>query len=414
MAQTVLTADIIAKAMLAILDNELGVLGTLYRAPEEEFTNKVNGYHIGETISINRPADFTIRTGATMDTQDVIEGKVALTIDTQKGVDFKFTSKQMTLDISELSDRVLKPATINLVNDVAQDVFNKFYQGVYNWAGTPGQTVNSFTDFTKAPERLDEMAVMRDSRHAVMSPADHWGMVGSNTNLQAPAVVTDALRQGNLGMLAGMETWMSQIVPTHTNGTWDATTPLVDGAAQTVTYDTAKNTWTQSLITDGWDASATITAGSVFTIADVFMVNPKTKAATDILQQFVVTTAVTANATTTADTTLTIAPPIITSGPHQTVNAAPADDAAITPVGAASTGYKQNLAYHKNAMALAVVPMEIPAGSVNVSRQTRNGLSIRVEPVRDGINDVNKWRTDILYGVKLVDPRIATRFSGTA
>ena len=38
---------------------------------------------------------------------------------------------------------------------------------------------------------------------------------------------------------------------------------------------------------------------------------------------------------------------------------------AITVFGTANTGYLQNLVFHKNAMALAVVPMEKPAGAVD-------------------------------------------------
>jgi hypothetical protein len=215
-------------------------------------------------------------------------------------------------------------------------------------------------------------------------------------------------------MIGGVDLYMSQVTPTHTTGTRDNTTPLVDGASQTSTYDSVKNTWTQSLVTDGHDSAVTIKAGDVFTIADVYMVNPKTKQSTGVLQQFVVTADVTANATTTADTTLTISPPIITSGPHQTVNAAPADDAAMTWVGAASTAYAQNMVFHKNAMALAVVPMSVPQGAVNVARRTRNGLSVRVIPSYDSINDISRWRLDLLYGRKLIDPRLATRLSGTA
>ena len=90
------------------------------------------------------------------------------------------------------------------------------------------------------------------------------------------------------------------------------------------------------------------------------------------------------------------------------------DGLTITPVGTASTAYRQNLFFHKNAMALAIVPMEIPQGANNVSRRTRNGISVRVIPVYDGVNDKSKWRLDMLYGRKLIDPRLAVRVTATA
>lgn len=410
MANTTLTADVIAKAALPTLENQLGWIGDLYRAPESEFSNTVNGYKVGDTVSIKRPADFTVRTGATMSTQDVIEGKVPFTVDQQIGIDFQFTSVELTLKIEELAERVIKPAMSSLVNYMANDILTVAYRGFYNWVGTAGETINSFSDFTKAPERLDEMAVPADGRLALLSPADHWALVGNATTLNNTGAESSAYRQGRVGMLGGVDTYMTQLAPTHTAGTRDNTTPLVNGANQNVTYDTAKNTWSQSLITDGLDAAATVKAGDVFTIANVYMVNPKTKAKTAILQQFVVTADVTA---TGGAATLTISPPIITSGPHQTVDSVPANDAALTFVGAASTGYKQNIVMHKNAMALAVVPMELPAAAYGASRQSYKNMSARVIPVYDGTNDISKWRLDILYGRKLIDPRLGTRLSGT-
>jgi hypothetical protein len=414
MGNTTLTADVIAKEALALLENELGWMSKIHRAHEDEFSNSVNGYKVGDTISIRRPADFTVRTGATLSTQDVIEGKVTLTINQQVGVDFEFTSSDLTLKISDLSERVIRPAMSNIINHVASDVLNVAAAGFYNWAGTAGQTINSFTDFAEGPKRLDFMAVPASDRLAILSPNDHWALVGAATALTNTGAESSAYRNGRLGMLGGVDTYMSQVVPTHTNGTADNTTPLIKGASQTVTYDTAKNTWTMDLLTDGWDASATITAGTVFTISNVFMVNPKTKESTGVLQQFVVTAAVTAQATTTNTTTLVISPPIITSGPHKTVNAAPADDATITVFGAASTGYAENIVMHKNAMALAVVPMEMPQAVTTGSRQTYKGLSCRVIPIYDGTNDISKWRLDMLYGRRLIDPRLGTRLSGTS
>jgi len=413
MSNTTLTADIIASEALMILENELGVLNTFYRPYEDEFDKKVNGYKVGDTISIRRPADFTVRSGATMDLQDVIEGKVTLAVDKQKGVDFKFTSADLTLKVSDMSERVLKPAMSRLVNEIAKDCLDTFYPTVYNWVGTAGNTIDSFSDFYKAPERLNEMAVPMEDRFGVIAPADHAAMLGNLTGLYIESDARSAYRNGKLGNVGGVDLMMSQVVPTWTSGTADNTTPLVKGASQEVSYDTAKDTWTQTLATDGWDNSVTITAGTVFTIADCYMVNPKTKASTGILQQFTVTADVTADSGG-GTTNLTISPPIITSGPHQTVTFTSAmDDNAITLKGAVSTSYRQNLVYHKNAFALAMVPMDVPPGAVNVSRKSYKGISVRVIPVYDGVNDVSKWRLDVLYGRKTIDPRIATRVSGT-
>lgn len=412
MANNTLTADVVAKTALPILENELGILNKMYRAHESEFDSTVNGYKKGDTVRIRRPADFTVRSGATMSTQDVIEGNTSLTVDQQKGIDFQFTSSDLTLKVEDMAERIIKPAMSSLVNAIALDVLTVMYQGAYNYVGTPGTRLTTFAGFTKAPERLDELAAPTSERGAVLCPNDFWGMVGANTNLFAPNVVTQALRSGEVGDLGGISTWMSQVVPAHTVGPLGGT-PLVNGGTQNVTYDTAKLTWSQSLVTDGWTAAAAsrLKAGDVFTIANVFMVNSKTKATTSILQQFVV--ASDASSDGSGNLTATISPPIITSGPYQTVNAAPADNAAITVLGTASTTYRQNLAFHKNAMALAFVPLEMPQAAYGASRQSYKGVSVRVIPTYDGTNDISKWRLDVLYGRKLIDPRVVTRFAGT-
>lgn len=413
MANSVLTADIIAKESLMILDNELVMAKKVHRGYEKEFGNTVSGHEVGDTISIRRPTDFTVRDGATASNQDVVEGSTSITVDKQKGVDFKFTSADLSLDIKNLSERVIKPAMVQLANQIDSDL-QALYSSVPNWVGTPGQTINGFTDFAKAPERLDEFAVMQGDRCATLAPADHWGLAGGQTALQQQQLVGSAYKTGSLGMIGGVDTYMTQNVPTHTVGVATGT-PLVNGAAQDVTYDSVKTTMTQTLNTDGWTNSTTgiLKAGDVFTIAGVFAVNPVTKATLPFLRQFTVTADADSGAST-GPAALTIYPAIISSGAFQTVSAAPADNAAITVVGTGGTGYRQNMVFHKNAFALAMVPMIMPTGAVGGARQSYKGLSVRVQPYYDGANDDNKWRLDVLYGVKAIDPRLATRLSGTA
>jgi hypothetical protein len=111
--------------------------------------------------------------------------------------------------------------------------------------------------------------------------------------------------------------------------------------------------------------------------------------------------------------TAVVSPPIISSGVYQTVDSAPADNAAITVLGSASTSYRQNMFYHKNTMALAMVPLEMPAAAYGGARKTYKDMSVRVVPIYDGTNDISKWRLDVLYGRKIIDPRLAVRVAGT-
>jgi len=190
---------------------------------------------------------------------------------------------------------------------------------------------------------------------------------------------------------------------------------LVDGATQNVTYAASKTTWTQSLITNGWtnDTADILLAGDVITLAGVNAVNPVpgegAKQDLGYLQQFTVTADAAAGATT-GPATLTISPPIITSGPYQTVTAAPADDAAIVVLGTGGTPYSQHLGFHRNAFALVTVPLVMPQGAAFKARATHKGLSIRVIRDYDITNDVEIIRLDILYGWKTIYPDIAARY----
>ncbi len=416
MANRQVVHSLIAKEAVRILDNELVMAKKVFRGYEEEFGKSINGFEPGDTISIKRPTDFTVRDGAVMSVQDASEGKFTLSVDKQKGIDFQFTSKELTLNIKKLSERVIKPAMVQLANQVDADLM-ALYNKVPSWVGTPGQTINSFTDFAKGPERMDEYANPTDMRCATLSPADHWGMIGSQTSLLQNQLVGSAYTKGSLGNVGGVETYMSQNVPTHTVGVATGT-PLINGAAQETTWALSQDTGTQSLATDGWTNSTTgiLKAGDIITIAGVNAVNPVTKADLGFLRQFVVTADADSGATT-GPATLTISPPIITTGAQKTVSVAGdtvADGLAITVLGTGGTGYRQNMVFCKNAFALVSVPMVYPPGSVDVTRETYKGTSVRLIPVYDGTNDISKYRLDILYGVKAVDVRLAHRLSGTA
>lgn len=417
MANTILNPSIIAKAAVRILDNELVMGNQVYRGYEEEFEKRVNGYDVGDTISIRKPNQFTVRNTIVASTQDVTEGKMTMVANQIRGVDFGFTSTQLTLNIGELSERVIKPAMVQLANAIDIAIMSEFIR-IPNWVGQPATgadaPLDSFAKFARGAERLDQMSCPSDDRSCVLSPESYWAMAGSQTALFLATIGNQAYRKGQIGMVGGIDTYMSQNVPTYVAGTGADAAALINGAAQNVAYSAVLNTESvpgvQSLITDGWGVTLTITAGTVFTIAGVFAVNPITKATLPFLQHFTNLTLQTSDGAGNA--TLSIAPAIITSGAFQTVSAAPADNAALTVVGAASAGYRQNLMFHKNAFALAVVPLVKPPGAVSVSRESYKGLSVRMIPYYDGTNDISNFRCDVLFATKTVDPRLAVRITG--
>ena len=414
MANTLITPDLIAKEALMQLENNLVAANCVHREYKKEFTGGQ-----GEAVSIRKPVKFYTADGSQRVNQNVEEKSTSITINQRKHVSWKFSTQDLTLSVEDYSERYIKPAMITLANTVDRSIMG-LYSSVWNAVGTPGTTPGSFAAVAAAAQRLDEMAVPSDRRHMLLNPAARYAVAGNQLTLDSVGTKgKSAYEKAMMGEVAMFDTYSTQNIPVHTVGVATGT-PQVNGASQNVTYANAVGTnWSQSLITDGWTNSTTgiLRAGDVFTIAGVFAVNPVPgegatgKQQMPYLQQFTVLADANSGAST-GPATLTISPPIITSGPFQTVSAAPADDAAITVLGTGGVAYPQNLGFHKNAFALVTVPLEMPDGAAFKARESHNGLSVRVVKDYDIDDDEDIIRLDILYGVKSIYPDLACRLVG--
>jgi hypothetical protein len=413
MANTIITPSVIAKEALMQLENNLVMANQVHREYKKEF----NGGQ-GDTVSIRKPVKFYTADGATRVNQDVEEKSTSITVDQRKHVSWNFATQDLTLSIENYSERYIKPAMITLANTVDKSLYG-LYSSVWNSVGTPGTTPASFGSVALSAQRLDEMAVGSDSRSMMLNPAARYAVAGDQLTLDSVGTKgTGAYEKARLGEIAMFDTFSSQNIVNHTVGVATGT-PLVNGGAQNVTYANATGANSQTLVTDGWTNSTTgiLKAGDVFTIAGVKAVNPVPgegttgKTVMPYLQQFTVLADVNSGATT-GPATLTISPAIITSGPFQTVNAAPADNSAITVFGTSATAYPQNLGFHKNAFALVTVPLEMPDGAAFKARESHNGLSVRVVKDYDIDTDNDVIRLDILYGTKSIFPDLASRLWG--
>lgn len=404
MANAIITPSIIAKEAIMQLENNMVMGNNVHREYKKEFVK------VGDTVNVRMPVDFTVTDGATRSNQDVVEKNSNIVIDQRKHVSWKFSTQDLTLAVEEYSERYIKPAMIRLANTVDASLAS-LYKKVYHAAGTAGTPPATFAAVAAAAQKMDEVAVPDDGqRKLILNPAAHWSLADGLKGVYNQKRVEDFIGRGYLGTIANYDIFGDQNIKSHTKGTATGT-PLVNGGAQNVTYaslTSGSSFWQSNLITDGWTISITgiLKAGDVFTIAGVFAVNPISKESTGALQQFTVISDV--NSDGTGNATLAVSPPIISSGVHQTVSAAPADNAAITVV----ASHAANLAFHKNAFALCMCPLELPDSAVFKARESHNGMSVRVVKDYDIDSDEEIIRLDILYGVKAVDPRLAVRLLG--
>jgi len=404
----------VANRLLMILKNQLVVAKLADSRFSSDFGGNDGNVPINDTITIRRPPLFTVTDGANFTAQDIVVGSTQLVINKQKHVGMTLTDFERVLAYdgdSFLKDSVANAKMSALSQQVDTDVGLELL-GFPGWVGTPANDITTIAGFNAMPQRLDNKAVPTSDRVACLTPDSWWGLAGAFTGTVPydNDINKNALMKAKLPMIGNVDTYMTQSLPTLTNGS--ATNGAVNGASQAVTYATAKDTYGQNLACDGFGANATIKKGQVFTIANRYAVNPRTQAKLGYLQQFTVTADTTADGTG-AVAALPITPPIITSGAYQTVDSAVADNDVITWVGSASTTYKQNFCYHKSAIALAYVrPAKPSTGEYSYAEDPDTGISLRLWAFSDGTADTHSYRADIIYGVKNIDPRLGVRGSG--
>lgn len=391
MANSLLTPSVITKEALAILHQKLNFVGSIDRQYDSQYAK--SGAKIGNDLKIRLPNQFSVRTGAALSSQDVTENSVTLSVATQKGVDFTFSSEELSLHIDEFKNRYIEPAMAVLASNIESDAFS-MSKDVYNFVAGQG-SANTFANITQAQKQLTlglapygDRIYMHDPQSVVDMLADTKGL------FQDSGQIAKQYKEGMLGRIAGFDHYENTLVPTHTCGTAAATTGyLINGASQSGTSMTVDT------------GSTTFLVGDLITIAGVNRVHPETKADTGVLQNFVIT----ANSGTSA-TTLAISPGIVATGGTQNVSAVPADNAAVSKLGGASgADWTDTLAYQKDSFVFATADLVMPEGIDFAAREVMDGISMRI--VRDySISaDTFPCRIDILYGYKTVRPETACR-----
>jgi hypothetical protein len=402
MSNSILTIDMITRKALEILENNLVLTRNVNRQYDDSFA--VEGAKIGSTLRIRLPDRALVTDGAALQVQDDNEQFTTLTVANQKHIGVNFTSAELTMQLDDFAERVLKPRISQLASSIDADVANAF-KTIGNSVGTPGTTPSTSLVLLQAQQKLNENAAVMSPRYATVNPAANAGLVEGMKGLFNPTdTISKQFKNGMMGtgVLGFDEINMSQSIKQFTTGSRDASAATVTAAA--VTSEGAS-----TLSLSQASVTTTIKAGDVFTIADCYAVNPQTRETTGSLFQFVAL----ADSTAVAGTwSVTVAPIYSASNALATVNTLPGNNKAVTFIGAASTSYAQNLVYHKDAITFATADLLLPQGVDMAARAVHNGISLRVVRQYDINNDRLPCRIDVLYGYNTIRPQMACRIWG--
>lgn len=410
MANTLTVLDMVARESLRIAHEKASFLGTVNMQYDDSFKEK--GWKQGQTIRVANPNQYTRRQGSrVMDVQDQNESTQSFTLATQDGVDMRFNSAELTLntsnpdEVAAFSKRYIEPAMSVLISGIESDVLVDCIKKTYHTVGTAGTVVGASGDISalyNARAKLNQQLAPKDGNRCVQLDSVTMGSVanGIKTLFHEGNQIKEAFREGFIARSAMADFYENERTWTLTNGS-DVTSVTLD------TYT----------IVDG-DSTLTITGatgvaeGAVFTIAGVYDCHPETKQAYSHLKQFTVLSGST-------DTALIVSPTIYITGAKKNVCAASGADitpsglttAALTFHGAASTSYRQNLMYHKDAFAFVTADLPLMDDAHKCVRRVQDGLSVRVWMASDIRNDELLMRLDILYGWKALRPEWASRIS---
>ncbi len=464
-ANQLLTISMITNRALPVLANLCVLSDKVNRQYDKEFGQK--GKKIGGTANVRLPPRYLGTFGPALNVEPSVETYVPVNILYQFHVDIQFNTINMLLDIDDFEHRFLHPACIAVGNRVDSDTAYFAMQNTGNRLGTPGTTPTQFKSFSDARAILISEGMPKGMvPTAVLHPFASSSMADSLKGLFNPqASIDDFFEEGMVARkTAGADWFEDPNIANYTTGSFLGTTPVLAGIA------TGNSSGGTFILTSGWaqsgvmelsgltNSSAACFVGDTIQIAGVYPANPQNRGRYGTaLKQFVVlppngyaqmtgvaapggpqfagypsTTVATngaSNGTFNSVTGLytaksdgklsvTVADCAILSGQFQNVSTtgAFASTPGVTLNGGAalSTASTENLYFHRDFMALAVVDLPLPRTAVEASRAYDEdlGLSIRIATQYTINNDAEPTRLDIAYGLSSLYRSLGVRVSG--
>lgn len=392
--------DWLSQEGLRMLLNELECSQFANTDYNKEFTKP---FAIGETLRVNKPQRFNVTDGMGYQPQALDRPYTTVTVDQPFGVHFNMDDIDSALKMergrAEIKKAYLDPA----MAQIAQEIDSRFARfatlNANNIVGALGTDPTAFQTINQGRARMVQLACPSGDKGAIITPDMNVSLTNAAVSYFNPTrEISDQFREGYVGFNSGFKFYESMSLIDITAGT--------RAGAVTVNGNNQSGSTINLTCTTG----DTFVAGEVFSIDNVYAVNPSTRQittrATD--KQFVILEDATGAASAV---TLTISPGIVGPGSHyQNVDALPVTGATVTmwPGTSSPNGKsgKNGLLIHRDAFALVGVALEVPK-AVEMSTQMRDpktGIAVRFVRMFDPIQSRMVNRFDVLLGFGALYP----------
>ncbi len=375
MANTILTSTLIANEILFQLIGKLVYKDLLYNA---QLSNEILFAKAGDTVNVKKPSKFKLkRYNGTLIEQNLNETSVPVKLDYYADVTVPITSKEMTLDIKNLSAQVLTPIANAFAEGYDEYISGKIFQNVPSdnvVAATASAT--NLKDITELGVKLDLANAPKEGRTLVFSPRHKQKYVLTD-NLSKVSYAGDSvsLKDALIGRLYGFDTLESNYNPVGIGG------GTVTAVGQVVVGGTA-GAKTLAL-------SGVVPTTGTLKVGDILIIDG---------QKITVTTDATASSGAIASLA---------------VNQNDVDDLPNGTYTTVTPSTKQvSLAFSNKAFGIVSVPLELPVNNPQAAIATYGGITVRVFYGYDQNKKSQVLSVDSLFGFAKFYPEISAALVG--
>lgn len=371
MANNIVTLQEIARQALPRLTDNLVFPGLIYR----DFSEDMHG--MGDVVKVRKPViyeagEFSEAEGVTY--QDIVEDSVDVELNHIATVDARASVIEAAASIEDLNRLFVEPAARAIAEKINRDGL-MLYKDVFNFVGAAGETPASLEVLSQTRKALNMAKAPLAGRCAVWDMDADAGFASLDALVNAEkAGSNQALREGAIGRVYGIDNYMSQGVQEHATGIT---------AGQNVKVKGAVAAGARVIAISGSSLEGKLLKGDIMQIGG---------------RNYVVT-----------EDSAAASGNIISGVKVYPAMEQTSDGSAVTLVGA----HVANLAFHPMAFAYVTRPLANPDGQGVESYVTNfGGISLRVTRGYDQKYKRSIYSMDVLYGFKTVYPELAVRVLG--